>query len=1042
MIKSPPKVIAEIANAHQGSVTEAINLFQSSKDTGVDAIKFQIYSAEELLVPYHQRFNHFKKQAFSENDWNKIFEEIDREDIEIFADVFGLNSLEIAKSKKIDGIKIHSSDLGNIHLLNNIEDYQGKIFISAGGATLPELIDFINPLISLGKAKEIVLMHGFQTYPTPVHESNLVKIFQFKELFKDSVKYGYMDHIDADNELASTIPLSLSTIGIDYIEKHITHNRKKKGIDYYSSFEPSEMSDFMNNLNQVSSSFGDQSIFFTDAEKKYRAQAKKVCVWADDLPKGKTISLNDIQMKRVESEKPSLDFKHIIGKKLSRSVKCDEQIFKDQIEQKTLAIVVVRSQSSRLPNKALRQIAGDETIVHLLKRLDIAKQKGIVDDIAVCTTTSETDDDLAKLLEGKGYKVYRGDKENVLNRMMLAIESYPDHDIILRITGDDILIDPHYLSLTINEFLISNSDYTDAKNLPSGTEAEIFSRYVLKFIHQNCNDTSGTEYLTNYFKEIEEHFNASSLEVGNDFSNLRLTLDTKEDFDVISSLLDHFSASGIQYEYSLDDIAKYFSNNPEKSLINSTIQQRAIPKKFDTSVNWSSILENPLVSVYITCFNYADYVGEAIHSVLNQSFQDYELLIIDDGSTDRSREIIEQFKTHPKVQIIFQKNLGLNKTNNVAISRSSGKYIMRLDADDYLDPNALHFMVKKMEEMPDAALIFPDYYLIDQEGRLIAQERRHNFDTDVEMYDQPAHGACTMFRKAILEDVGMYSEKYDRQDGYEIWNKIAKKYSVTNINIPLFFYRQHEKSLTKNEDKLLQTRSDILSDLNKSSDSKDTIAIIPIRKDATNPPLAIRSFCDQSLIEILIEKLLASSRISTIIITSNDKKVLKYLSGYSSNKVILHQRDESISALNTPIELTILNIFESYMKIIEQNKFVTILNYEYPMMDIRNVENSLNIMQIYDADSSLSVRAVDTNFYKHDGKGLKPISNNKKLRLERDQMFQEMGGIHSFTIDWFQSNQTIESNKSTHLIIDNNSSKKIRSEDDFNSLEYLLQLKK
>ena len=145
-----------------------------------------------------------------------------------------------------------------------------------------------------------------------------------------------------------------------------------------------------------------------------------------------------------------------------------------------------------------------------------------------------------------------------------------------------------------------------------------------------------------------------------------------------------------------------------------------------------------------------NYVQEAINSVISQSFQDYELLIIDDGSTDRSREIIEQFRSHPKVKIIFQKNLGLNRTNNVAIKASHGKYIMRLDADDYLDPNALHFLVKKMEEMKDAALIFPDYYLIDQNGNIISQERRHDFDNDVEIFDQPAHGACTMFRRSIL----------------------------------------------------------------------------------------------------------------------------------------------------------------------------------------------------------------------------------------------------------------------------------------------------
>ena len=447
-------------------------------------------------------------------------------------------------------------------------------------------------------------MHGFQTYPTPVEESNLVKIYQFKELFKDKLKYGYMDHIDAELDLASTLPLSLSTIGIDYIEKHITHNRKEKGIDYYSSFQPDEMSKFVDDLSSITGSFGHKDVFFSEAEKKYRSQAKKVYIWADNFSKGKKITLNDIDMKRVDGDTPSLDYKHIIGKTLERSVKCDQQITKDQLEQKVLAIVVVRSQSSRLPNKALKEIAGDETIIHLLKRLDSSKQRGFINDIAVCTTLSKSDDNLAKLIEKKGYDVFRGDEENVLNRMMLAIETYNDCDILLRITGDDILIDPHYLNLTINEFKQSNSDYTDAKNLPSGTEAEVFSRHLLKFIHKHCKDTSGTEYLTNYFKEVKDHFNSSVLKVDSDYKNLRLTLDTQEDFNVISDLIRYFDSIDMKYDYSVDDISKYFSKYPEKSLINSSIEQRAIPKKFDTSVNWASMFEKPLVTVYITCFNY------------------------------------------------------------------------------------------------------------------------------------------------------------------------------------------------------------------------------------------------------------------------------------------------------------------------------------------------------------------------------------------------------------------------------------------------------
>ena len=153
MINNKPKVIAEIANAHQGSPNEAIKLFKSAKKAGADAIKFQIYSAEELLVPQHERFDHFKKQAFSEDDWEKIFKELNTEGVEIYADVFGLASLEIAKSKNLDGVKIHSSDLGNIHLLNHLENYKAKVFISAGGATLPELIDFLNPLFRFWECK-------------------------------------------------------------------------------------------------------------------------------------------------------------------------------------------------------------------------------------------------------------------------------------------------------------------------------------------------------------------------------------------------------------------------------------------------------------------------------------------------------------------------------------------------------------------------------------------------------------------------------------------------------------------------------------------------------------------------------------------------------------------------------------------------------------------------------------------------------------------------------------------------------------------------
>ena len=105
-------------------------------------------------------------------------------------------------------------------------------------------------------------MHGFQTYPTPHEDSNLNKINFFKEIFRDNVSYGYMDHIDADLELSSWIPFSLIFSGIDYIEKHITHDRSKKGTDYFSSFEPYEFSKFVSSIQQIEASFGSDEKFF------------------------------------------------------------------------------------------------------------------------------------------------------------------------------------------------------------------------------------------------------------------------------------------------------------------------------------------------------------------------------------------------------------------------------------------------------------------------------------------------------------------------------------------------------------------------------------------------------------------------------------------------------------------------------------------------------------------------------------------------------------------------------------------------------------
>ena len=102
---------------------------------------------------------------------------------------------------------------------------------------------------------------------------------------------------------------------------------------------------------------------------------------------------------------------------------------------------------------------------------------------------------------------------------------------------------------------------------------------------------------------------------------------------------------------------------------------------------------------------------------------------------------------------------------------------MRLDADDWLDNNALEVMSNTLERSPNIGLVFPDYFEVDRSGRIINLVRRHDFKK-VKLRDQPAHGACTLIRKDCLEKIGGYSEKYDRQDGYYLRIKFIQKFKV------------------------------------------------------------------------------------------------------------------------------------------------------------------------------------------------------------------------------------------------------------------------
>ena len=121
-----------------------------------------------------------------------------------------------------------------------------------------------------------------------------------------------------------------------------------------------------------------------------------------------------------------------------------------------------------LKGKATLPVGNVTALEHLFKRLELAKKSEYLNEFVFCTSNRSSDDDLASFVNSLGVRVFRGDEENVLKRMMSAVAAYPEYSTVLRVTGDDVLIEPNYLKKTLDYHFEMNADYTDAKALPSG----------------------------------------------------------------------------------------------------------------------------------------------------------------------------------------------------------------------------------------------------------------------------------------------------------------------------------------------------------------------------------------------------------------------------------------------------------------------------------------------------------------------------------------------------------------------------------------------
>lgn len=203
----------------------------------------------------------------------------------------------------------------------------------------------------------------------------------------------------------------------------------------------------------------------------------------------------------------------------------------------------------------------------------------------------------------------------------------------------------------------------------------------------------------------------------------------------------------------------------------------------------------PKVSVILPCYNSDAYIGDAIQSILNQTYDNYELIIINDGSSDNSVDIIKSFDDKRIHYVENPKNLGLIQSLNKGIKLAQGEYIARMDADDIAFPNRFEEQVNYLDTHETVSLIGSGYITIPGNKTFVPLESPKIWDMLVR--NRFAH-PTVMFRKSDFLDRGLlYDENYSSAEDYELWSRaLIKGLQCKNLQRVLLKYRQHPKSIT------------------------------------------------------------------------------------------------------------------------------------------------------------------------------------------------------------------------------------------------------
>ena len=328
-----------MAWAHDGSIEKAIKILHGAKVTGANAVSIHVTDMPTYMVPYYGRgegkvsagrehldiYKYLERINLSCENWKSFALEARKLNIDLCVMANDMISLNFAK-KELNPkyFVISAASFIETDFVIKVAQCDCPTLFRIGGATLGEIEQTIGVFRQHSQA-EIVLLHGFQNYPTKIEETNLYQLNALKEMFGVSV--GLADHIDGGHIDAQIMPLLAIPLGATYIEKHITFDRNEKGEDFESALGLADFKQFVGFVRDAELVLGVKNwSALSPATLRYRGVSRKKIVAARNIEKDKAIEKSDVVFKRSDVGLQPDQLGYIIGRRTSENIQENDAI--------------------------------------------------------------------------------------------------------------------------------------------------------------------------------------------------------------------------------------------------------------------------------------------------------------------------------------------------------------------------------------------------------------------------------------------------------------------------------------------------------------------------------------------------------------------------------------------------------------------------------------------------------------------------------------------------------------------------------------------